>query len=214
MSCGSRSRCATASKGLWTSSRRILLPVTEAEVPTKISLDDGLPHLAGKRILIVDDNATNREIVTRHARSWGMEPMAVELPSAALELIADGERFDVAVLDMMMPGMDGVALAQEIRRHRSERELPLLLLTSLGRLPQARSAGAFSAQLAKPLKASQLYNALLRLVAAGVETEEAVEAATDGKPATSALRILLAEDNSMNQKVALRLLERLGYGAD
>jgi PAS domain S-box-containing protein len=193
---------------------RIALTVDAAEVPARLSLEDALPHLAGKRILVVDDNATNREIVTRHARSWGMEPVAVERPRDALALIAAGEPFDVGVLDLMMTEMDGVTLAREIRRHRPERELPLLLLTSLGRLPQARSAGAFSAQLAKPLKASQLYNALLRLVAAGVETEEAVEAATDGKPATSALRILLAEDNSMNQKVALRLLERLGYGAD
>jgi len=196
------------------SSFRIALAFDAAEVPARLSLQDALPHLAGKRILVVDDNATNREIVTRHARSWAMEPVAVERPRDALALIAAGEPFDVGVLDMMMPEMDGVTLAREIRRHRSERELPLLLLTSLGRLPQARSAGAFSAQLAKPLKASQLYNALLRLVAAGVETEEAVEAATDGKPAPSTLRILLAEDNSMNQKVALRLLERLGYGAD
>ena len=136
-------------------------------MPTKIPLDDGLPHLAGKRILIVDDNATNREIVTRHARSWGMEPVAVELPAAALELIASGEPFDVAVLDMMMPEMDGLALAGEIRHHRSAEELPLLLLTSLGRLPQAESSSVFSAQLAKPLKASQLYNTLLRLLTGG-----------------------------------------------
>jgi len=144
-----------------------------------------------------------------------MDSLAVELPSAALELIADGEQFDVAVLDMMMPGMDGVALAHEIRRHRTERELPLLLLTSLGRLPQAQSAGVFSAQLAKPLKASQLYNTFLHLLTAGQAgaTEEAGPS-TEGKPVTSSLRILLAEDNAMNQKVALRLLERLGYGAD
>jgi PAS domain S-box-containing protein len=193
---------------------RISLPVTAAEVPAKIALDDGLRHLAGKRILIVDDNATNREIVTRHARSWGMEPVAVELPAAALELIVQGERFDVAVLDMMMPEMDGLALAGEIRQHRDESELPLLLLTSLGRLPQLQSGGVFSAQLAKPLKASQLYNTLLQLLTAGRAGEEEVEAVTDGKRARSALRILLAEDNTMNQKVALRLLEQLGYRAD
>ena len=194
---------------------RISLSVAEADVPTKIPLDDGLPHLAGKRILIVDDNATNREIVTRHARSWGMEPFAVELPAAALELIAQGEPFDIAVLDMMMPEMDGVTLAREIRRHRSESELPLLLLTSLGRLPQSESSNVFSAQLSKPLKASQLYNMLLHLLTSGGTGEdEEVEAVTDGKRARSALRILLAEDNAMNQKVALRLLERLGYGAD
>ncbi|HEX5173795.1 MAG TPA: GAF domain-containing protein [Gaiellaceae bacterium] len=193
---------------------RIALPVTAAEVPAKIPLEEGLPHLAGKRILVVDDNATNREIVTRHARSWGMEPVAVELPAAALELVEQGEAFDVAVLDMMMPEMDGLALAGEIRLHRSEAELPLLLLTSLGRLPQLRSDGVFSAQLAKPLKASQLYNTLLQLLTKGGFGAEEVEPVTDGKRARSALRILLAEDNAMNQKVALRLLERLGYGAD
>jgi PAS domain S-box-containing protein len=194
---------------------RIALPVKAADVPAKVPLDEGLSHLAGKRILIVDDNATNREIVMRHARSWGMEPVALELPKAALELVANGEPFDVAVLDMMMPEMDGLALAGEIRQHRSESELPLLLLTSLGRLAQLPK-GVFSAQLAKPLKASQLYNALLNLLTAGrVDEEEAsAEAATDGRRARSALRILLAEDNAMNQKVALRLLERLGYRAD
>src|SRR6201993_4586493 len=146
---------------------RISLPAAAAEVPTKIPLDQGLPHLAGKRILIVDDNATNREIVTRHARSWEMEPVAVERPADALELIAKGEPFDIAVLDMMMPEMDGLALAGEIRQHRSESELPLLLLTSLGRLPQLQLGGVFSAQLSKPLKASQLYNMLLQLLTAG-----------------------------------------------
>jgi PAS domain S-box-containing protein len=193
---------------------RISLPAAGADVPTKISLDDGLPHLAGKRILVVDDNATNREIVTRHARSWGMEPVSVEGPAAALELIEQGEPFDVAVLDMMMPDMDGLALAGEIRQHRSESELPLLLLTSLGRLPELQSGGVFSAQLSKPLKASQLYNTLLQLLTAGRIGEEAVESMTDGKRARFALRILLAEDNAMNQKVALRLLEQLGYRAD
>ena len=192
---------------------RISLPVAAADVPAKIALDDGLAHLAGKRILIVDDNATNREIVTRHARSWGMEPVAVELPTAALELIVGDEPFDVGVLDMMMPGMDGLALAGEIRNRRNAEELPLLLLTSLGRLPQAESSSLFSAQLAKPFKASQLYNTLLRLLSRGA-VEEEVEPVADGKRARSALRILLAEDNAMNQKVALRLLEQLGYRAD
>jgi CheY-like chemotaxis protein len=192
---------------------RITLPVDEVDVPAKIALDEGLPHLAGKRILIVDDNATNREIVTRHARSWEMEPIAVERPAAALELIANDESFDVGVLDMMMPDMDGLALAGEIRNRRSAEELPLLLLTSLGRLPQAESSNLFSAQLAKPFKASQLYNTLLRLLSPGA-VEEEVEPVADGKRARSALRILLAEDNAMNQKVALRLLEQLGFRAD
>jgi PAS domain S-box-containing protein len=193
---------------------RISLPAEQAELPTRPTVDDALPQLLGKRVLVVDDNATNREIVTRHARAWRMEPVAVEGGAEALVLIDAGERFDIAVLDMMMPRMDGVELAREIRRRRSRRELPLLLLTSLGRLPQAGSSDQFDAQLAKPLRASQLYNALVRIVAEGDdEPEPTAEAERPGTGASS-LRILLAEDNAVNQKVALRLLERLGYGAD
>ena len=192
---------------------RITLPVTGAEVPNQIPLED-LPQLVGKRILVVDDNATNREIVTRHARSWGMEPFAIELPSDALALVEAGEPFDVAVLDMMMPEMDGLALAGEIRSRHGGHDLPLVLLTSLGRFPDAQSAGAFSAQLAKPLKASQLYQTILQVLTAGEVGDHAAEVTTASRQAMSSLRILLAEDNSLNQKVALRLLERLGYSAD
>jgi PAS domain S-box-containing protein len=191
----------------------IALPVEAADVPPRTD-PDVLPQLAGKRILVVDDNATNREIVTRHAHSWGMDPVAVEKPSEALALIEQGEPFDVAVLDMMMPDMDGLGLAREIRRHRDERRLPLVLLTSLGRMPQAESARAFAVQLAKPVKASQLYNALLRALAGQTQEPQGEKGSDAARPARSPLRILLAEDNAVNQKVALRLLDQLGYRAD
>jgi signal transduction histidine kinase/CheY-like chemotaxis protein len=183
----------------------------EADVPERIAAHDGLPVLEGRRILIVDDSATNCEVVSRQVRAWGMEPVAVALPSEALALIDRGEPFDVAVLDLLMPEMDGVALAQELQLRRPE--LPLLLLTSLGRLPQARSATAFRAQLTKPLKASQLYDALLDILAGQAKDSPAprVSQPVDGM---SPLRILLAEDNAVNQKVALKLLEQLGYTAD
>ncbi|MGH3003977.1 MAG: response regulator, partial [Gaiellaceae bacterium] len=100
-----------------------------------------------------------------------------------------------------------------LRRRCPPRELRLLLLTSLGRLPEAGASGAFDAQLAKPVRASQLYNALVRLLAADGAAEPAGEAERRDADVSS-LRILLAEDNVVNQKVALRLLERLGYGAD
>ena len=191
------------------------LPVEATEAPTPRAAQGALPQLAGKRILVVDDNVTNREIVARHARSWGMEAVAIASPSEALARIEGGEKFDVAVLDMVMPEMDGLALAREIRRHRDERELPLVMLTSLGRLPQVQSSGVFAVQLAKPVKASQLYNALVQALAEHVQEPEADEPVPDvGKPATSSLRILLAEDNAVNQKVALRLLDQLGYRAD
>ena len=194
----------------------IALTAPEAEVPAKIDLDGGLPKLAAKRILVVDDNATNREIVSRQTRSWGMEPVAVELPSEALALIEDGERFDVAALDMLMPEMDGWELARRIRRHPNGQELPLVLLTSLAGLPQARSAEEFSAQLTKPVRASQLYNALVQRAhgaRARARGRRQLRSATS-VPETSSLRILLAEDNAVNQKVALRILDKLGYRAD
>jgi PAS domain S-box-containing protein len=193
---------------------RIALPVTAAEVPSQIRPEEGLPQLAGKRVLVVDDNATNREIVTRHARSWGMEPIAVELPAEALALVEAGEPFDVAVLDMMMPELDGLALGAEIRTRRSEQDLPLVLLTSLGRLADDQWSGVFSAQLGKPLKASQLYNTLLQVLTRGKVREETAGVAAGGKHAMSSLRILLAEDNAMNRKVALGFLKRFGYSAD
>ena len=189
------------------------LPVEATEAPTPRAAHGAPPQLAGKRILVVDDNVTNHEIVARHARSWGMDAVALTSPLEALARIEGGEKFDVAVLDMVMPEMDGLALAREIRRHRDKRELPLVMLTSLGRLPQVRSSGVFSVQLAKPVKASQLYNALLQALAEQVQ-EPAVDEPDVGKPATSSLRILLAEDNAVNQKVALRLLDQLGYRAD
>ena len=190
----------------------IALTVDAADVASAIGEAEDGSLLGGKRVLVVDDNATNREIVSRQARSWGMEAVTVEWASEALALIDRGEHFDVAVLDMKMPDMDGIALAAKIRRQRSAGELPLLLVTSLGHVPQT-SSGVFAAHLAKPLKASQLYNALVRMVGAGALTDEVPEAALEA-PVTSPLRILLAEDNAVNQKVALRLLQQLGYQAD
>ncbi len=192
----------------------ITVTARKAQVPARIPPEDALPRLSGRRILVVDDNATNREIVSRQARSWGMEPVAVELPSQALALIQAGERFDVAVLDMLMPEMDGLSLARELRRLRDERELPLLLLTSLGRVPQVRTNGEFAVQLAKPLKASQLYDALIAVLAGQAAEPRAAAPIDAAKPAASSLRVLLAEDNAVNQQVALHLLEKLGHRAD
>ena len=193
---------------------RIELRANEAEVPTRIPAGSEQPQIEGKRLLVVDDNATNREIVSRQAHSWGMDAVQAESPARALELIESGERFDVAVLDMLMPEMDGRELAREIRRHRTLQELPLVLVTSLGRLPEARTAEEFSAQLSKPLKASQLFDALMRVFAAQEGDEAGVARGEVGAAETSTLRILLAEDNAVNQTVALALLGKMGYRAD
>ncbi len=191
------------------------LVASEAEIPARAGLDDALPQLAAKRILVVDDSATNREIMSRQMRSWGMEAVAVALPSEALALIEAGEQFDLAALDLVMPEMDGFELAREIRRRRGGRELPLVLLASIADFPRARTTEEFIVQLAKPVRASQLYNALVGVLAERTEEPADIEAAADGGAApSSSLRILLAEDNAVNQKVALRLLDKLGYQAD
>ena len=191
------------------------IPAREVAPPARHDRGEAEPRIAGKRLLVVEDSSTNREILTRQAESWGMLVEAVERPADALDRIRRGDRFDAAVLDMRMPEMDGLALAREIRRYRGERALPLFLLTSIGRLAVGRGAPEFSAQLTKPVKASQLYEALVRVLAA-----EAAPASMPGGedhdsiPAAMALRLLVAEDNAVNRQLALALLATLGYQAD
>lgn len=175
------------------------------------------PQLAGRRLLAVDDNNTNRRILVLQAQSWGMLVRDSLRPQEALDWIKRGDPFDVAILDMQMPEMDGVMLAREIRAQRPN--LPLVLFSSLGRRESGANADLFAAQVAKPLKPSQLYDALMNIFATQPQTvrrdEEAVKSQIDPDMAARLpLRILLAEDNAVNQKVALRLLARLGYRAD
>jgi CheY-like chemotaxis protein len=128
---------------------RIELTANAAAVPVRISRDDAIPHLAGsgpRRRRQCDqsrDREPSRAFVGDGSR-WRSSG-----PSDALDLVANGEPFDIAVLDLMMPDMDGITLARAIRRHRPERELPLVLLTSIGRLPEARSSGVFTLELAE-----------------------------------------------------------------
>jgi PAS domain S-box-containing protein len=187
----------------------------ESGAPARSARTGGGAQIAGRRLLVVDDNATNREILRRLGESWRMLVTGVERPSDALELLRRGDTFDIAVLDMQMPEMDGLELAREIRRHRDERALPLVLLTSIGHLAEARGASEFSAQLTKPVKSSQLYDALVRVLAVG-----AVPGSADGgdgagsKRGAAGLRLLVAEDNAVNSQLALALLRKLGYDAD
>jgi CheY-like chemotaxis protein/HPt (histidine-containing phosphotransfer) domain-containing protein len=175
------------------------------------------PQLHGRRVLIVDDNATNRHILVRQAQSWGMLARDTASSTQALEWIRRGDPFDLAILDMHMPEMDGVTLAEEIRRYRDARELPLVMLTSLGSWGELRGGVEFAASLTKPIKPSQLYETLMSVFGAtpaGVQApasrEEPVERLAERMP----LRILVAEDNVVNQQLALLLLKKLGYRAD
>ena len=103
------------------------------------------PKLAGKRVLIVDDNATSRRILTKQTESWEMLPRAAASGPEALQWIRQGDPFDIAILDMRMPEMDGLTLTAEIRKHRDPQALPLVMLTSLGRREEGSQTTEFAA---------------------------------------------------------------------
>ncbi len=191
-------------------------PLAESPQPSRRDFIGTQPALAGKRMLVVDDNATNRKVLAMQAAKWGMVPRDSASPAEALAWIAQGDAFDLAILDMHMPEMDGLALARQM--HAQRPTLPLVLFSSLGRRETGDTGGLFNAYLAKPLRQSQLFDTLVNLF----EHDEAAKPrAAPSKPAIDSgmarrhpLRILLAEDNVVNQKLAMRLLQQMGYRAD
>ena len=188
----------------------------EVEALERAAADREQPELAGKRVLIVDDNASNRLLLKLQTERWGMRARDTNSPAVALEWIVQGDPFDVALLDYQMPEMDGIALAREIRAARGAHAPVLILLSSTGQsLASAHANAGFAAGLSKPLRLSHLRDRLLETVGDRRDTSAgAVPPVARDVGSPVPLRILLAEDNAINQKVALRLLERLGYGAD
>ncbi|MEM7033315.1 MAG: response regulator [Chloroflexota bacterium] len=215
------------------------IQVKEAENSKNLYLHQTQPQLRGRQILIVDDNETNRKILTQQTKSWGMVPTEVAQPVEALALLKQGHTYDIAILDMHMPDMDGLQLALEIRRFESqtlqqkfdrldqhqnanEGKLPLVMWSSIGGSDtldqQSVAEASFSAFLPKPIKPSQLFDVLVSTF-----TGQPVQVTdrTESEPEFDSemghqlpLHILLAEDNTTNQKLALHLLSRLGYRAD
>ena len=193
-------------------------PSAEGTVPPRRELRGTQPTLDGKHVLVVDDNETNRRILAAYLDSWGMAVTMTGSPREALAWVQAGEAFDVGILDMHMPELDGVALARGIREHRTAMVLPLLLFTSLGRREAGAESVGFAAHLTKPIKPSQLFDALAGVLAGQpTRVENPTPARVELDPEMAQrhpLRILLAEDNVVNQKLALRLLEQMGYRAD
>ena len=189
-----------------------------APMPTPAYLQRSQPDLHGQRALIVDDNATNRRILTLQSQAWGMQPAVTGSPLEALEWVRQGQNFDIAILDVQMPEMDGLTLAAEIQRLRGADALPMVMLSSLGPREPGAEDEPFAIYLTKPIKASQLYNVLVDIFVAEGGVGQVALASTGQFDAELAarvpLRILLAEDNVVNQKLALRMLERMGYRAD
>jgi CheY-like chemotaxis protein len=173
--------------------------------------------LLGAPVLIVDDNATCRQILSQRLSHWGMQPVAADSAAAALAILGRrAEPFRLIIADVYMPEMDGFELAARIKSHPVARNSPLFLLTSGARPEDAsrcRQLGV-DAYLTKPVSQSDLRSAILKLFGGGAgEDRPAGEAAKPAAPQTFAepLRILLAEDNRVNQALARRLLEKHGF---
>jgi signal transduction histidine kinase/DNA-binding response OmpR family regulator len=182
-------------------------------------------NLLGVPVLIVDDNAINRTILEHYVRGWGMRPEAVSSGAEALAAIAAHsgiDEFKLALLDMQMPGMDGITLAKHIKGEFSS-QMPLILLTSLTELNICKTMRQrlFADCLSKPIVKAQLLNSLLSAL---TQTSGLKPPVTQHQPAmqrsvfedvtVKPIRVLVAEDNTLNQKVVLLQLKRLGYRAD
>jgi PAS domain S-box-containing protein len=191
---------------------------------------DRLPDcFAGKRALVVDDNEVNRRIVGHHLDSWSISWEAVATPELGLDRLrtdAESNPFDVVILDMQMPGMDGLMMASRIRAEPAIAATRILLLTSLGQDLDRAGLRSLSIQecLNKPFRQEDLRNSLQRALRTSAATAMRLSGLHDTTtwggvpkpvaPAKSSLRILVAEDNAVNQKVALGQLSALGYSAD
>ena len=186
-------------------------------------------NLAGIRMLIVDDNATNRRILNHQTTSWGMIVSEAESGERALELlhagVVRGEPYRLAMLDLMMPDMDGFQLAELIKSDPKIASVALVLLPSFGRRghgEKARELG-IAAYLQKPVRQSQLHDCLAAVSASvgdpqieppRLVTKHSLRESETQKKNFSNIRILVAEDNLVNQRVALGQLSRLGYRAE
>ncbi len=175
--------------------------------------------LAGKRLLIVAHNSTNRQIMTHRAAQWGMVAETAPTSREALEIIKSGQTFDVAILDLQMPDLDGLALAEQIRKRPANKNLALTLLSSVrlrGDDPRPGNVG-ISVFIYKPIRPEQLLDALYRALNIQLPREKKAPAAPtfDGDFAKRLpLRLMLADDNPINQKVGLSVLQKLGYRAE
>jgi two-component system, sensor histidine kinase and response regulator len=186
--------------------------------PQAVRSQGELPmNLEGRRVLIIDDHPVNRRALRGQLLSWGIEPIEVDGGAAALALLrndATGRLPDLALVDMQMPEMDGEQTAARFKADSRLASIPLVLLSSTGMTyptPEKMRIRGFAAALIKPVRASRLFNTVAEVLGeapAPVRAKREAQAATSGARLRPGLRLLLAEDNLVNQKVAVRLLTK------
>ena len=196
----------------------VALAIQPSDRPARGGPDADPPPLEGLPILVVDDNATNRLILVEVLSSWGARPSAVAGAAEALQALrvaaAGGRPFAAALIDGMMPEIDGIGLVRRIRGEAAIAAIPVLLLTSAGAPEDAaiRRALRIAGCLTKPVRQSDLFDALMKALAPPEPPPAIVPGGAEGGPVGGPrLEVLLAEDHPVNQKVAVRMLERLGH---
>ncbi len=173
---------------------------------------------AGRQVLIADDNKTTGRIIAHYLRTWEMTPHVAYSAAETLKLIVRGQHFDVGLVDLHLSDIDGMTLAHLLRRHPHTQAMPIVMLSASGRAQGEGGETNVTAYLSKPIKPIQLRDVFSHIFAPHPLHSPSIPlslpisvSATLGK--RHPLKILLAEDNRVNQKVALRMLERLGYQA-
>ncbi|MEM6343029.1 MAG: response regulator [Bacteroidota bacterium] len=191
------------------------LPIEKAEVPVSHSID--LAQLAAQKakILLIDDNTTNLRILEGLCQKWGVETISISNPRNLSAVLAEKIPFDLAILDMNMPHIDGAQLAQQIKQNEHYHSLPLIMLTSLAELSQQKDQSLFDAYLSKPFRQKHLLQNLAYFILKQTEQPERSRRENTQKDLSHYQKsILLVEDNLVNQKVATRMLQKLGLKAD
>ncbi|HQJ88573.1 MAG TPA: response regulator [Methanoregulaceae archaeon] len=191
----------------------IRAPTAPLHVPT--DLDGVISQCAGRRALVVDDNQTNRQVLGGQLARWGVRVTLASDGEEALRLLTAGERFDVGLFDLCMPGMDGITLARRVRDLLGEERMPLLLLSS-GPSAVDLPEGLFDRVATKPVRASTLHALLSGICSGDAEGPASVPIRPEGPlpPEVRRARVLVAEDNPVNLRVAVLMLERLGLRPD
>ncbi|MEO0895931.1 MAG: PAS domain S-box protein [Bacteroidota bacterium] len=175
-------------------------------------------NIRGKKALLVDDNKTNLKILEKQLQSWGIESVSVQHPFEAIPTLEQDSSIDFAILDMQMPDQNGIELAKQIRASFKKESLPLIMLTSMGSSLKADEKELFHAFLSKPIRRKLLLRYIIQTFSKNQKAIEELAKNRKGKSSQHEtiqnIKILIAEDNVVNQKVATRILAKLGYSAD
>jgi CheY-like chemotaxis protein/HPt (histidine-containing phosphotransfer) domain-containing protein len=178
--------------------------------------------------MIVDDNDTNLHILNIQCKNWGMIPRTTKNPKDVIKWIINDDPFDIAILDMLMPDIDGLELAKEIRKYRNKEQLPIIILSSSGFQGKNKVEIDLylNALVTKPIRQAQLQNMLIETLGSD-SSNEVTQANRQTRPEINVekipkrdisknipLKVLVAEDNMINQKLITKILSQLGFHAD